>query len=97
MSSSKTSQHAGTSESAAECCRGTAGRWLQLLLAVQCILIIWLVILPAIQQLKPIKRHLRLLEEKRIDASALYYTDLEVMDEIYPTGEEDYSRPWRKR
>lgn len=38
---------------------------------------IWLWVLPQVARLESVDRHLRLLDERRIDASAMFYTELE--------------------
>ena len=47
---------------------------------IQCaigVLLIWLVVLPWLGRWGPVERHLQLLEERRIDASVMFYTELE--------------------
>jgi hypothetical protein len=44
--------------------------------------VVWLGVLPRLQQLSPIRRRIELLEQQRIDAAALYYTDLEAMPQL---------------
>jgi len=39
--------------------------------------VIWLVVLPWIARWEAVERHLRFLEERHIDASAMFYTELE--------------------
>ncbi len=39
--------------------------------------VIWLVVLPWIARWESVERHLRFLEERHIDASAMFYTELE--------------------
>ncbi len=38
---------------------------------------IWLVLLPWIARWEVVERHLKLLEDRNIDASAMFYTELE--------------------
>ncbi|MHC2067553.1 hypothetical protein ACYFX5_08775 [Bremerella sp. T1] len=51
-------------------------------LAVALMAVFWLVILPAYARQKGMRKHLEWLEEQRIDPSAMYYTELEVMEDI---------------
>ncbi|MFG0290656.1 MAG: hypothetical protein ACF8CQ_20950 [Rhodopirellula sp. JB044] len=44
--------------------------------------IVWLVLLPAYARQPKMQRHLRWLDEKGIDPSAMYYTELDIMDDI---------------
>jgi hypothetical protein len=39
--------------------------------------LVWLVVLPWIARWEVVERHLQLLEERQIDASAMFYTELE--------------------
>lgn len=43
----------------------------------------WLVVFPAISRLGPIRRHIDRLEAARIDPSAMYYTELEMIDDVH--------------
>ena len=38
---------------------------------------VWLVVLPWIGRWESVENHLKLLESRRIDASAMFYTELE--------------------
>lgn len=44
--------------------------------------IVWLVILPAYARQPKMRQHLRWLDDQGIDPSAMYYTELEVMEDI---------------
>ncbi|WDQ17846.1 hypothetical protein [Rhodopirellula sp. P2] len=44
--------------------------------------IIWLVVLPAYARQPEMRQHLKWLDDQGIDPSAMYYTELDVMDEI---------------
>jgi hypothetical protein len=50
----------------------------RLCVAMAVIAVVWLVVLPRFQRLAAVDRHLRLLDAKQIDASALFYTDLDL-------------------
>jgi hypothetical protein len=50
---------------------------LHLLLAAGALAAIWLLLLPALLHLAPIRRHVDHLEARQIDASAMYYTELD--------------------
>ena len=51
-------------------------------IAFLCIGLIWCVLLPLLAGTAQVRSRLDFLEENRIDPSAMYYTDLEIMDEI---------------
>lgn len=55
---------------------------IQLLKAVGLIALGWLAILPWIAERPQIKSHLDWLDDRKINPSAMYYTELEAMDEI---------------
>ncbi|MFO0819350.1 MAG: hypothetical protein U1A77_15495 [Pirellulales bacterium] len=42
----------------------------------------WLVVFPAVARLGPIRRHIERLEAARIDPSAMYYTELEMIGDV---------------
>ncbi|MFG0264497.1 MAG: hypothetical protein ACF8AM_05010 [Rhodopirellula sp. JB055] len=44
--------------------------------------IIWLVVLPAYARQPEMHQHLKWLDDRGIDPSAMYYTELDVMDDI---------------
>ncbi|WP_040768253.1 hypothetical protein [Novipirellula maiorica] len=44
--------------------------------------IIWMVILPAYARQPQMRQHLKWLDDQGIDPSAMYYTELAVMEEI---------------
>ena len=43
---------------------------------------IWIVLLPGVAEWPSVKSHIRWLDQKGIDPSAMYYTELEVMETI---------------
>ncbi|EMI52721.1 hypothetical protein [Rhodopirellula sallentina] len=51
-------------------------------LVIAVLSIVWLVLLPAYARQPKMRQHLQWLDEKGIDPSAMYYTELEIMDEI---------------
>ena len=55
------------------------------------IVVSWQIILPKVARLSPVKRHLEFLEEKRIDPSAMFYTDLEMVDRLLQVDRADES------
>ena len=55
---------------------------LKLALATVTIAIVWLVVLPWTARQPTVRAHLQWLDSQGIDPSAMYYTELEVMDEI---------------
>ena len=46
------------------------------------IVVSWQIILPGVARLSPVKQHLEFLDEKQIDPSAMFYTDLEMVDRL---------------
>jgi hypothetical protein len=43
---------------------------------------VWLIVLPRMASTDGVRQHLRFLKERRIEAGAMYYTDLEAMTPI---------------
>ncbi len=62
------------------CCR--AHGWRSLCLSVTAIVIVWTVILPWIGSQQPIRSRIEYLDQRGIDPTALYYTDLEAMQRL---------------
>lgn len=58
------------------------GKWIGLGLVIVAMSLIWLVILPAYARQPKMSQHLRWLDQQGIDPSAMYYTELPVMEEI---------------
>lgn len=58
-----------------------------LCVVVLAISIIWLVILPWTARQPVVRQRLEFLDEKGIDPSAMFYTELEVMDSILQKAE----------
>lgn len=59
-----------------------ASGWTQLAVGLGAILAVWLVVLPRIADQPPIRRHIEFLEQRQIDPSAMFYTELEPMAEV---------------
>ncbi|MFI4876023.1 MAG: hypothetical protein ACIALR_11815 [Blastopirellula sp. JB062] len=57
-------------------------KWLTLTLVVTVLAVIWLVLLPAYARQPEMSEHLQWLDRQGIDPSAMYYTELEVMERI---------------
>ena len=57
-------------------------RVLALAVTIVALSVLWLVWLPAYANQPEMKRHLQWLDDKGIDTSAMYYTELEMMKEI---------------
>ncbi|MCC9656791.1 hypothetical protein [Rhodopirellula halodulae] len=51
-------------------------------LVVGLLAIVWLILLPAYARQPKMQAHLHWLDEEGIDPSAMYYTELEVMEDI---------------
>jgi hypothetical protein len=69
-------QHAANSVSTASTGIASLSTW-HLLLASAVVAAIWLLLLPALLHLAPIRSHIDHLEARGVDASAMYYTELE--------------------
>lgn len=52
----------------------------RLAVAVAGIWVLWCVVLPTVSNWGPIREHIDFLESKRIDASAMFYTELETLE-----------------
>ncbi|MEW4561479.1 hypothetical protein AB1K70_03075 [Bremerella sp. JC770] len=55
---------------------------LSLLGVIAVMAVVWLVILPAHARQEAMRKHLEWLDQQGIDPSAMYYTELEVMEDI---------------
>lgn len=58
-----------------------SGQW-KLLVAVSVLAVVWLGILPWYSRQPAMEAHLQWLDERGIDPSAMYYTELEAMQPI---------------
>jgi len=56
---------------------------MRLAMAVGAVAIVWLVVLPWTAGRRVVAEHIERLERDRIDPSAMYYTDLEMMEPIF--------------
>lgn len=52
-------------------------RWLRLGIAVGLVAFTWLVILPRLADVPPVKRHIETMQDAGIDPSAMFYSELE--------------------
>ena len=57
-------------------------RWMRLAIGVAAILVLWLAVLPRLADQPPVRRHIEFLEQRQIDPSAMFYTELEPMGEV---------------
>lgn len=55
---------------------------LQFVLVILAVAVVWLLVLPWAARRPAMKSHLQWLDSRGIDPSAMYYTELEVMDQI---------------
>jgi hypothetical protein len=63
--------------------RASAGRRpVRLLVASAVLALVWLVVLPALEQLAWIRQRIEHLERRQVNPEALYYTDLEAMPRL---------------
>lgn len=56
--------------------------WLRLCAGIVTMSILWLLVLPWIARRPSVEDRLRFLEERSIDPSAMFYTELDAMDPI---------------
>ena len=57
--------------------RTTMARVLRLLAGLMAVAVVWCGLLPRLLDWPPIARHVALMEERGVDPSAMYYTELE--------------------
>jgi hypothetical protein len=55
---------------------------IHLVIGVSITACLWLVVLPRVAQIPRVRDYLSRLEEKKIDPSAMFYTELEAMEPI---------------
>jgi len=72
---------ASPSEAARLAADVTRGRW-QLAVAAVLLGVLWLGVLPWLGRLPSVESRRQWLDERRIDPSAMFYTELEAMDPI---------------
>ena len=58
------------------------GAWTNLAAWCLVLSVIWLGLLPRLMDLPPLRREIETLEEQGIDPSAMFYTELDTMDEV---------------
>ena len=63
------------------CARGTGHRWARFLAGLGVILLFAFGVVPALQQLGPVREVRDAIENRGIDATALFYTEIEVSSE----------------
>jgi hypothetical protein len=56
--------------------------WMRFAIASAMILLVWTVVLPKLAATPPLAKHLRWLDQRGIDAGAMFYTELDAMDPI---------------
>jgi hypothetical protein len=62
--------------------RDNAKGWLSLCLGALAILIVWMLVLPWIGSRTSVQRQIDSLDRQGVDPAALFYTDLEAMQQI---------------
>lgn len=67
-------------------------RWTRLVIACAVVAAVWLVVLPTLARVRPIESHIDRMDRAKIDPSAMFYTEIEGMDEI-----RDKVDAWRRR
>ncbi len=66
-------------------------RWARLLAALIAAGIIWCGVLPSVATQPRVQQHLTFLDERGIDPSAMFYTELDVMDAILQKVDRSHS------
>ena len=61
---------------------GLRGGWTRLAIGVGVILVLWLAVLPRIADQPAVRRHIQFLEQQRVDPSAMFYTELDTINEV---------------
>ncbi|QDT92068.1 hypothetical protein [Gimesia algae] len=56
-------------------------QWVQFLSLLTGVCLLWLVILPQIASIPSVKADIDFLEEKKIDPTAMFYSDLETIED----------------
>lgn len=54
----------------------------RLVIAITTIAAVWLIVLPWVGRHETVRDHIQFLDERDIDASAMYYTELDAMEPI---------------
>ncbi len=72
--------------------KGRARRWARLGLGLLLLGTLWLYLLPRIARLPAVNAHRQWLDQREINPSAMYYTDLKVMKSILSRQEEGTRR-----
>ncbi|MCU0707677.1 MAG: hypothetical protein MUF23_05250 [Pirellula sp.] len=57
--------------------RTCSSGWWKLIAASAVLMVIWMILLPWLGQLSPVRDHIRHMQEKGIRPDAMYYTELE--------------------
>jgi hypothetical protein len=57
--------------------RPSFSAWLRLAAGAVAVAVVWCGLLPRLLELEPVARHVSLMEERQVDPSAMYYTELE--------------------
>ncbi|TWU07653.1 hypothetical protein [Stieleria varia] len=61
--------------------RKNASGWTKLALVVCVMAFVWLIVLPRLAKQDVVEARIRWLDEKRIDPAAMFYTELDSMDD----------------
>lgn len=64
----------------------------RLAVGVAVIAVVWLVVLPAIGRLEPVRRKIEAEQARGIDPSAMFYTELEAMRPVQQAMDEVHDR-----
>ncbi|WP_417378152.1 hypothetical protein [Gimesia sp.] len=56
-------------------------RWVRFLLLLAAVCLLWLVVFPQIATIPQVKAEIDFLEEKQIDPTAMFYSDLETIED----------------
>ena len=75
---SRMNESSSTSKSLAS----NRGGWFALLTSLIAIICVWCILLPWVAAQPTMKQHLQFLDDRGIDPSAMFYTELDAMDDI---------------
>lgn len=62
--------------------RGSWSDWTRLAAGLLAIVVVWIAALPRLADQPPVRRHIEFLQQRQIDPSAMFYTELEPMGEV---------------
>lgn len=83
---------AGADASASAGAKSSTRGWLRLLAVGAGVAAVWCLVLPWLAAQPALQRRIDFLETRRVDPSAMFYTELEAMDEVHKRMTEIHRR-----